>query len=107
VAPARILISSYKLHSAKSLSATTQKNSGKQKIEELVFRRINPDLSTRDIPLPASSLEPGRIYEAEIPYQPTAKTHIEIVPKVIVDKNPILCDAKAIIREQIPTCSAE
>ncbi len=83
------------------------KNSGKQKIEELIFRRISADLSVRDISLPSSMMEPGRLYEAEIPYEPTAKTHIELVPKILVDNAPVLCDDKAIIREQITNCSTE
>jgi hypothetical protein len=84
------------------------KNTGKQKIEGLVFRNINPaTLSPRDTPLPSSSLDPGKLYEIEIPYQQTSKTHIEIIPIILIDKTPTNCDDKAIVREQILACSAE
>jgi len=80
------------------------KNAGKQKILEVVYRKINPDLSIRDIALPYSEIEPGRAYEAEIPYQPGGKVHIELIPKINVEDVPTLCDDKAIIKETIPPC---
>jgi flagellin-like protein len=90
---------------AKGVLTVGIKNLGKGKIEELVYRRTNPDLTTRDIELPDSALEPGTVYTKEIPYQPTMKTHIEIIPKVTVDGSPVLCIDKALVRESVPVCS--
>ncbi|MGV8169306.1 MAG: hypothetical protein ACP5N3_04590 [Candidatus Nanoarchaeia archaeon] len=80
------------------------KNSGKTSIKSLIYRRINPDMSIRDTVLPASEMTPGKIYEAEIPYIPGAKVHIEIIPQLMVENELILCDKNAIIKENVPDC---
>ncbi|MGV8162793.1 MAG: hypothetical protein ACP5N2_05685 [Candidatus Nanoarchaeia archaeon] len=80
------------------------KSTGKQQINSLIYRRITPDMSIRDTPLPSSEMNPGRIYEAEIPYQSGSRVHIEILPQIMIENIPSLCDSKAIIRENIPPC---
>lgn len=80
------------------------KNVGKDPVNTLIYRRINPDMSIRDTPLPSSEMTSGRIYEAEIPYQPGSKVHIELIPQILIENTPTLCDQKAIIRENVPPC---
>jgi hypothetical protein len=81
------------------------KNTGQGSANAMIYRRITPDLATRDIILPSSNLEPGKIYEAEIPYQQGEKVHIEIIPQIKDGETPTLCSDKAIIKENIPSCT--
>jgi flagellin-like protein len=81
------------------------KNTGQGGANGIIYRKINTDLTTRDIVLPSSALEPGKIYEAEIPHQQNEKVHIEIIPQITNEGAETLCIDKAIIRENIPSCS--
>jgi hypothetical protein len=83
------------------------KNVGEEKLKSLIYRKINPDLSVRDITLPSSEMEPGRIYEAEIPIVEKGKVHIEIIPQILIDTTPTLCDDKAIIKENLQSCKLQ
>jgi FlaG/FlaF family flagellin (archaellin) len=80
------------------------KNSGQTTLSGLIYRKISPDLNIRDITLPSSALEIGKIYEAEIPHQFGERTHIEIIPQVTNNEQQTICDNKAIIRENISPC---
>jgi hypothetical protein len=80
------------------------KNSGKQGIDSIIYRKISPDLTTRDITLPSSAVGPGRIYDAEVPFQQADKIHIELIPQLNISSVATLCDNKAIVREKVPVC---
>lgn len=80
------------------------KNTGQGRASNLIYRKINPDLTIRDVVLPSSALDPGKVYEAEIPHQKTEKVHVEIMPQVNNEGEEKICDEKAIIRENIPSC---
>lgn len=82
------------------------KNSGKSALSAIVYRKISPDMTVRDILLPSSELEVGKIYEAEIPHVKGEKAHLEIIPQIKNGEEILLCDDKAIVKENIPSCSS-
>lgn len=79
-------------------------NEGPGTISSLLYRKINADLTTRDIILPSSTLDPGKSYQAEVPHQQNEKAHIEIIPQIKNEEVETLCLDRKIVRETIPTC---
>jgi hypothetical protein len=83
------------------------KNDGQGNINSILYRKINLDLTTRDVILPTSALKPGQIYQAEVPHVQNERVHIEIIPQIKNEEETTetLCINKAIIKEDIPACT--
>ena len=80
------------------------KNTGSTTINSLIYRRINADFSVRELKLPDSTMSPGKIYEAEIPYQMTNNVHIEIIPEIKSGEEITICSSKTILKESLQNC---
>ena len=79
-------------------------NRGSSPADFLVYRRITPDLKSRDIKMPDSYLGPGKVYEADIAFQKADKVHIEFIPGIMKGGQEVLCTDQAIVRENITSC---
>ena len=80
------------------------KNRGSFPLDFLVYRRITSDLKSRDLKMPDSNLGPGKVYEADIPFQKSDKIHIEFIPGIMKGGQESLCPDQAIVRTTIPDC---
>lgn len=82
-------------------------NSGKADIKSLKFRHIKSNFRPTEFPLSDSSLEPGEIYDVEIGYELTTKTHIEFIPVIAGENGDETCADKALIVDSLKACPKE
>lgn len=80
------------------------KNDGSSSIDFLIYRRVMPDFSVKDVKMPDSYVGSGKLYKADIKFANSDKVHVEFVPGIMVAGQETLCTDKALVRETIRTC---
>ena len=78
-------------------------NSGDVPIEGIVHRQIGSDFETVDDVIPNSDMGVGQILSTNLLLRP-GKARAELIPYINVLNENILCNSKAIVRENIEVC---
>ena len=82
-------------------------NSGKAGVDSVLFRHIKANLRSNEFPLRDSELKPADIYDVEIGYELSTKTHIEFIPVIKTGEGTKKCADKALVVEGLKPCPSE
>jgi hypothetical protein len=82
-------------------------NSGSVTVDGIQIRTIDASLREVKQDIPASRIAVGESFPHEFLFDKSGKVHVELVPYVLVQNQPVYCLGQRVVQDILPDCALE